>query len=669
MYASLRDAGEWRFLGEKPGSMRTPPEARSSALLTVAGWAVASESGGASLQVMTYSGVRAELAADAEDVQFIDACLVEGLHCWITGMLVVLPRSSVVGCERISVWSTSADIVARLPAPVMKSIAEAARDTVLYNFMERSSIRSTGRVAARHPMVFASVMRYVEANPTAAPLFSKLEASSHYELVAASKIPVLRVEHLSPIGVTCASFCHLTDTVFLRDVLFETTSQVVAGVVLGEDTQLLVDLIAHHVELHGRGDATLVVAPRSAIPSVAASMGRAGLQPSVVWTASVAASYPGSQRPTITTPEMSTILPPYHWRRVFFVDWPASFAYGIDADCYIALGVEHEVCASATTDRRGFISRLTQLFRLTADVLQNAPTLERLLVSAVHREGPLVDMGAAVKKYAYSHPQTHGGREGSGVFLASLVEGLRRFPVTEDALRFFADRDVNAFARKSLAAPSHATCPVCFDDRPDTATRCGHWFCASCISTALRRGSACPVCKQPIRRGDVVTLGRDEPRAAITEELAWLLERLRARLDAGAKLAVFAEFAQVHEAFGASLRRAGARDVTLWRGNTMQLIKAHASFNAASAGALLADPSRLDLRWTRFDGVDEVGVIPPLGGPHDPCCRLRHIVDSCPGAKHIEVVGAGPEPCVSELPVCEFRHICPVMLRADPPPG
>jgi hypothetical protein len=637
--------------------------------MTVAGWAVASDSGGASLQVLTYSGLRAELAADAEDVEFIDACLSEGLHCWITGMLVVLPRSSVVGCERIGVWSTSSELVARLSVPVVKSIAEAARDTVLYNYMERlPRFRSA---QARHPMVFASIMRHVEANAEAAPLFSKLEALSHYELMATSKIPALRVEHLSPIGTTCASFCHLTNTVFLREVLFETTSHIVAGVVLGDDTQQLMDLVGHHVELHGHGDTTLVVAPRSAIPSVVASLKRRGLDPSVVWTAGSAISYTGSSRPTVITPEMSTILPAYRWRRAFFVNWPTSFvAQGVDADCYLALGIDHEVCAAATANRRLFIARLTMLFRLTPDVLQNAPTLERLLAAAVHRDCPSVDLGAAVRKYAYSHPPLVEARSESGgsVFLEQLLESLRRFPTTVDALRHFSDRNLNAFARKSLAAPSES-CPVCLEERADTATRCGHWFCAACISTALRRGSSsCPVCKQAIRRGgDVVTLAAPERRGGVSLELQWLLERLLRRVESGCKLAVFADFAQAHEAFGSSLREAGARDVTLWRGNTKQLLQAHARFNAARSGLLLADPSKLDLRWTRFEAVSEVWVLAPLGGPADPCCRLRHALESCPGAGRIEVVGSGAEPCIAEIPVCEFRHVCPVMLRSETP--
>lgn len=667
MYAFVHedDAGAWRYLGERPGSMRVASEGRPSTLLTVSGWAVAAESGAASLQIQTYSGVRAELAADAEDVDFIDACLAEGLHCWITGMLVVLPRVSSVSCEHISVWSTRPDIAGRLSTGLMRAIAEAARDMVLHNFMERAPTRTAG--AARHPMVFAGVMRYVEARPEASRLFAKLEALSHYELVAASKIPALRVEHLSPIGASGASFCHLTNTVFLREVLLETTSHVVGGIVLGEDTQQLLELLGHHVHIHGHGDSTLVVAPRSAVPSTVAALRRAALDPCLVWTTRAASSFVGASVPTVVTPEMSLLLPNLRWRRIFYVGWPAAFVQGLEAECHLALGIEHEVSAAAA-ERRLFLARLTQLFLLSPDVLQNAPTLERLLAAAVHRDGPPADFGVAVRKYAYSHPPAPArhadGATDRDVFLEPLVEGLRRFPASSDAARFFAGRALSAYAQESLAAIG-GTCPVCLEDRADTVTRCGHWFCASCLSAALRRSPSCPVCKQALRREkDAVTLSSSDARPAPTEELLWLAERLGRRVGAGGKLALFAAFAQAHEAFGAFLRAQGVSYVASWRGNARQLLQTFDRFNAAASGVLLVDSSRLDLRWVRFEGVAEVWIMQPLSGPTDPCCQLRQIVNTCPSALHVEVVGVSPEPCIAELPVCEFRHLCPVMVRA-----
>lgn len=39
------------------------------------------------------------------------------------------------------------------------------------------------------------------------------------------------------------------------------------------------------------------------------------------------------------------------------------------------------------------------------------------------------------------------------------------------------------------------TCPVCLDAAADVVTRCGHSFCAPCLSKWRQVNSTCPVCR------------------------------------------------------------------------------------------------------------------------------------------------------------------------------
>lgn len=93
------------------------------------------------------------------------------------------------------------------------------------------------------------------------------------------------------------------------------------------------------------------------------------------------------------------------------------------------------------------------------------------------------------------------------VFAAFIKETIRAKQVTKATIQKvnrLRDRVQSSYEEKST---SMAKCILCLEDRQDTcATVCGHLFCWPCLMDWLDQKEECPVCRDPMKKSDVVYL-------------------------------------------------------------------------------------------------------------------------------------------------------------------
>lgn len=116
------------------------------------------------------------------------------------------------------------------------------------------------------------------------------------------------------------------------------------------------------------------------------------------------------------------------------------------------------------------------------------------------------------------------------------------------------------------------TCPICLCP-PENArvTPCGHTFCFLCISQALHRSTACPLCRQSISMPQLQRHASAGDEDAMESKHRAVLAKLRAVLahDATAKVLIFSQF---QSSVDALVERCCAEDVrcVLLSGRTPQ---------------------------------------------------------------------------------------------------
>ncbi len=62
-------------------------------------------------------------------------------------------------------------------------------------------------------------------------------------------------------------------------------------------------------------------------------------------------------------------------------------------------------------------------------------------------------------------------------------------------------------------------CPICYDIVEDPViTHCAHFFCNECINSHLTRNNNCPVCREPIKKSELVATTVKKPTQVLEEK-------------------------------------------------------------------------------------------------------------------------------------------------------
>jgi hypothetical protein len=716
-HSASEAATRWSFLGERFCSFYESSEAnRPHTPLTINGQVSPAPAG-----VITYGpfvihahDTRIDLLTDSADTTFLARCLAAGLRCWATGQLITHARARIMNCERVHVWHVGSKAsLASLPTVVLQALATAARDAALARWAQNLS-PSLGHEHALHPVAYEGVSRYL-ASPSFADDGSTagLLPAAHLEATARCGSSAVRIDSHLQLGSSDLFFCPATNTCLLGSPpLASAFRPVRAGLIVADHSRALLGLLRHVARLrlspsseagapqHSR---LLVLAPRRAIAGVVAALRVDAplvlcsrhdlvLAREQLPTAPLAIL----ARETLESPEAAEALLQQSgtWSRVVQVGWPQACAVIPPADFVLALALRCEVREMLLQNLELSLRHLARLFGLEPGEMNDTRTLTALLTYRVfnlHRS-----RGSAQQVHRYSYlclsqpPATHAVgllssrrqyRDERALLFGALgaEHAEATFPTAHDAVSHFeAIRrlPLSDYARASLGGSPEASadrvCPVCFDDAPDAATRCGHWFCRECLRNAMQIRRGCPVCKTALQaRRDVVVPQQDEepavapppPETEEPPELRRLLDLLEARARQD-KVLVLACFGEVH-AHLAALLRARHVNVAVWRGNSRQLLQAHATFEGWRAGALLVDGTAVDTRWVQFSNVRRLFVVTPLqASASEVCCQIRDALDCCQAA-HIDIAGRGEAPTIPEQPLCDQPH-CPILVHTAP---
>jgi len=91
------------------------------------------------------------------------------------------------------------------------------------------------------------------------------------------------------------------------------------------------------------------------------------------------------------------------------------------------------------------------------------------------------------------------------------------------------------FVQQSLTDLPRGLCPVCYEKSVDSVTRCGHWFCRTCVAKQLAlKQFECPMCKSAIHSSSVYHVSElhQEPK---TTKLEFVISRIREHLSQAQK--------------------------------------------------------------------------------------------------------------------------------------
>jgi hypothetical protein len=699
----------WSFLGERFCSFYEGGNdaVRPQTPLTITGQVSPAPSGVVAYGpfVVYAHDTRIDLLTDVADTVFLEKCLSAGLRCWATGQLITHARVRIMNCERVFVWHVgSRTSLAAIPGAVLHALATAARDTALARWAHSLPLPS-GQEHALHPVAYEGVSRYLASTGFAEEgSTAGLLPAAHLEATSRCGSSALRLDSHLQLGTSELFFCPATQTCLIGSPpLASAFRPVRAGLIVADQSEALLGLLRHVARLDlsletggAPGGRLLVLAPRRAMPGVLATL--EALRPLLLCSRQdlaasdlAAASLVVASQDLLQSPATAGLLQG-PWSRIVQVGWPQTCCGALlRADFVLALALHVEVRELLQRGISASLQDLALLFGLDPNELNDARALTALMTYRVfHLQRPR--SAQQVRKYSYQclsqPPSPHAPsmlsgrrqyREERALLFGRLGAPERvAFPAVTDALRHFQSRggELTDFARASLGASAEEgdrCCPVCFDERPDTATRCGHWFCHQCLESALRVHRGCPVCKAPLQaRRDVAvprSAGAEEPPtgaapglSADTPEMLRLLDLLQARA-ACEKVLVLACFGEVHSSLAARLR---ARQVNaaVWRGNSRQLLQARAVFERWRSGVLFVDGAAVDTRWVRFSDVRRVVLVMPLQARAiEACCQIRDALGCC-DARVIEVVGRGADPVLPEQPLCDQPN-CPILVHTS----
>ena len=154
------------------------------------------------------------------------------------------------------------------------------------------------------------------------------------------------------------------------------------------------------------------------------------------------------------------------------------------------------------TDRRARLSRAQSAprARASARAMTDVPVID-LVSSPSEEDARVVDADARTRGDAGRQRAGAGGtgrkkRRVADVVLVDERGGTGR------------SRDERAGTRARASAAvggGFGACAVCLEAwRLPTATRCGHVFCARCLTAAMRHGSTCPTCRKRVTKASCV---------------------------------------------------------------------------------------------------------------------------------------------------------------------
>lgn len=657
-------APEWYLLGERWSALLAAEERPLTPLL-VSGFVVSCGDAFARFHI-DFRGERVYVLADGHTSAFLLRCLGAGLHCWVTGCLVSRGPLSFMSCERAAVWLCGRrEQLLRTPLDVLAQLCDCERERAYAHFLRGDEPQ--GRplaLHAVHPLAYESTMAYMER--------------AGISLVGSACAALLSLKHTEALARGGASiFCPAlavrvgASPLFVeggRPVLEPTASPraeaLHAALVVCDLGEEALWLLRHFVAMRDWGQA-LVLATREALPGALQAVGEAHLAltrrdlPAAMERSSGA----GSLLLCLAgIDDACEHIGARAWRLVVLVGWPAArLPAALPCDFAVAIGLAAEAAAETSELGVDCVPPLASLFRVAPQRLREPGAMRALMEGRAFRQRtdrPPVGL----RKFRYRRVRLDGAavagvgarRRQRAALFGDLAPDAPDFPEAADALAHLsAGAQVGPFAAGSLAGPPQGCCPVCLDDEvaPRTATRCGHWFCRSCLLSSLSLRGSCPVCKLPLdRAADVVSL----PGGRRTDSCREVLDRL-AEAAAEQRVVLLSSYGEVHERLLAPLRARGCA-AQAWRGNAGQLMRAEAAFRGSPRGVLLVDVTSLPVRWLRPPPVGLLVVLQPLYQlKQECCCQLREALE-CFEPAALEVLGSEAEP--KEMPLCGSSPPC-----------
>ncbi|TKR63199.1 hypothetical protein L596_027058 [Steinernema carpocapsae] len=128
-------------------------------------------------------------------------------------------------------------------------------------------------------------------------------------------------------------------------------------------------------------------------------------------------------------------------------------------------------------------------------------------LSSIFESMPTLDDDSSYSNIFHGIPQITSGsrvavpapRKGSGIKKGTRVVEER----FRDQRPYLTDSQIDAMMSKvSISPPKHSECPVCmeelFQEQKMVKLNCVHVFHRDCIVPWLKRGGACPICRNGI---------------------------------------------------------------------------------------------------------------------------------------------------------------------------
>jgi hypothetical protein len=623
-----------------------------------------------------------------------EACLVAasldaGYDVWVTGVLLITRRTSIINFEGCSVWRTSANAPLVIPAMIAKSLWHSARATAID---QAFSVRPIEDIEQRtlHPLAYESLPVYItlaKGSATDSTEISGAMWASDSEARVRTRMSGLTVSALHQVGNTQTVFNPRTGATHAQQEPSETrgetqTAQAKGCVLVGEDCELLLRILAiitaadETLEWQSptANGSTLIVSPRNALPLVA-TVFRTKCPNLEVCLTSDQFREAEFFAPALVTADLlktaEATVTSRTYDRVIYVDWPkclvgfsgvvkSEMSYGL---CSGAHGFNHVNSASKETavlfgvegTEHWGASELKKLFsrrilRIACDKgrMELHKYSSRLAPALTDREAQIVKVGSSVR------------RARLGLYAEIMPKNAKTGTVhgEADIEAFFRKRMVSyspsAFATKAFAAPS-GDCPVCYEPDPDCVTSCGHFFCHTCVSNIKGKTAACPLCKEPVTTSNVVRVETltDKTRME-TGFIDFLSESLRGYR---------------HEKLAASLRARGV-EAAAWRGNAKQLYKNAVAFERGRYTVMIVDPSSIDMKWVSLPRVDRLVVVLPLDtSKAEICCQVKDTLNSIQQSLDFSILVVkrqGEEMSLPERPLCEDHYgtlKCPFLVH------
>lgn len=694
----------WTYLGDVC-STQNPSESVILLLETnIVGWALSDGKTGVELGwVMQKHGPHPqpqyEIMCTGQDSNLLLACSRAGLHCWASGLYTTTSNFQNVLLKRISIWHLSefplhpTSVPVRVAASICagavlevflstwKAVIEDRKDDLHKSFVNHPHIFSRFEEISNA----AQQNNYGRDAVTAAFFAAQHEEGATFGITDLSCPTSTRLGSSNVAYVYPAAGGHVQQYGQVTS-FFEYSTEVFCpapgALVIGSDTEVLLNIVATLCQSDNIDWTTLIVAPRH-IFATAHRLLRDTLRtttPTRIQYKSFA-----TLKDISTMLESGAALPPVvltslelvqahnpfsnlrpRSRRLVLLGWPHTgdvllrSNVCLEGTFTLALAAQAELNTRSMLPSRStlnpWIKRLANLFSLAPERLADAGLLRQLLSSRLLCIGtthvsqfPQVsiscdllvapELSEAEKRRAAGLKEPARSRS---ILFGALYGPAGPFPwipqqqnTSETVFSHFQQSSpakaarADAFARKSYGADEHRdSCPICFDPKPTTVTLCGHWFCGECLMPALETVPACPLCKSPTNpHGDVVSIGRpvvSPDRSIFINFLGDLLQK------APGKTVVACSHGELHEKLARELRSRGVENVLPWTGNARQVTKHYETYcREGLRCCLLVDPAALSPLWMKLPALPPTGhifVLAPLLDLKRPsCCQIREI--------------------------------------------